>query len=209
METVEDVTRVRLVGGDLALDFVNTRSGPPSGPPDDDVLGSFGDLVAWSAYAGAMSEPEAEATRRRGLDDPSDAADTFARALRVRDDLDDVFRALAAGAQPDASALARLRDDESDALQHAELSPGTPMTWTWSGDRTPARPLRSVVHAAVQLLTEGELDRIKCCGGCRFLFKDETKNRSRRWCSMEDCGTDEKIRRYVAARRMRATGTAG
>ncbi|WP_372443637.1 CGNR zinc finger domain-containing protein [Nucisporomicrobium flavum] len=66
-------------------------------------------------------------------------------------------------------------------------------------------PLRPVVHAAVQLLTTGALDRIKRCGGCRFLFSDESKNRSRRWCSMDDCGTAEKSRRYVAVRRARTT----
>jgi predicted RNA-binding Zn ribbon-like protein len=32
------------------------------------------------------------------------------------------------------------------------------------------------------------------------LFIDKSKNRSRRWCSMEDCGTDQKIRRYLARR---------
>ncbi|WP_431899638.1 CGNR zinc finger domain-containing protein [Micromonospora chalcea] len=35
------------------------------------------------------------------------------------------------------------------------------------------------------------------------LFIDESKNRSRRWCSMDDCGTAEKIRRYVEVRRIR------
>jgi predicted RNA-binding Zn ribbon-like protein len=200
---------MRLVGGDLALDFVNTRGGPPVGTPDDDVLGGYDDLIAWSAYASAISVAEAEVARRLGLDDPSGAADVFAHSLRIRDDLDDVFRALGAGDRPSASTLARLRDEEADALQHAELSPGTTFMWSWAGDRTLARPLRSVVHSAVQLLTEGELDRIKCCGGCRFLFIDETKNRSRRWCSMEDCGKAEKIRRYVAARRMRTAGMAG
>ena len=69
-----------------------------------------------------------------------------------------------------------------------------------------ARPLRPVAHAAVQLLTAGELDRIKVCGGCRFLFIDESKNRSRRWCSMDDCGTDGEgaaLRRRTAAARAR------
>jgi predicted RNA-binding Zn ribbon-like protein len=61
--------------------------------------------------------------------------------------------------------------------------------------------VRSVVHAAVQLLTTGALDRVKGCGGCRFLFYGEGKNRSRRWCGMDDCGTTEEVRRYVGARR--------
>jgi 2-polyprenyl-6-methoxyphenol hydroxylase-like FAD-dependent oxidoreductase len=109
-------------------------------------------------------------------------------------------------ANSSTSVLARLRDDEADALGHARLDRGRAFSWTWRDDQTLVRPLRPVVHAAVQLLTAGALDRIKGCGGCRFLFVDESKNRSRRWCSMDDCGTSEKIRRYVAARRTRATG---
>jgi predicted RNA-binding Zn ribbon-like protein len=201
METVEDVTRMRLVGGNLALDFVNSRSGPPAGPPDDDVLTGYPALVAWGLYAGALTETQARALRRLSRDG-TDAA--FARALRTRDYLDKVFGPLANGREPGASALARLRDDEADALGHARLERGSTFTWTWREDRTPALPLWPVVHAAVQLLTTGPLDRIKQCGGCRFIFQDETKNRSRRWCSMDDCGTAQKIQRYVAARRTRA-----
>jgi predicted RNA-binding Zn ribbon-like protein len=58
-----------------------------------------------------------------------------------------------------------------------------------------------VAHAAVELLTGDRLDRIKRCGGCPYLFFDESRNRSRRWCSMNDCGTDQKVRRFVVKRR--------
>jgi predicted RNA-binding Zn ribbon-like protein len=204
METLEDVARMRLVGGNLALDFVNTRSGPPLGPPDDDVLTGYPELIAWGVYAGALTEAEAAALGRSSRDDPGGARAAFARAVRMRDYLDEVFRPLAAGESPSPPVLVRLRDDEADALGHARLERGSTFAWTWRDDHTLARPLRPVVHAAVQLLTTGELDRIKGCGGCRFLFNDESKNRRRRWCSMDDCGTAEKIRRYVAARRTRA-----
>lgn len=205
METVNDVTRVRLVGGNLALDFINTRTGPPVGPPDDDVLTGYLELVAWGVYAGDITEAEAAVLRRLARNDPDGADTAFARSLRTRDYLDGLFRALAAGRSPSPAVLAGLRDDEADALGHAQLELGSTFAWTWRDDHTLARPLRPVVHAAVQLLTAGALDRIKECGGCRFIFNDESKNRSRRWCSMDDCGTAEKIRRYVAARRTRAT----
>jgi predicted RNA-binding Zn ribbon-like protein len=203
METVEGVARMRLVGGNVALDFVNTRVGPPAGP-DDDVLTGYPELVAWAVYAGALTEADAAALRRQSRDNPRGARAAFARSLRVRDDLDEIFRALAADRSPHTSVLARLRDDEADALGHAQLERGSAFAWTWRDDHSLARPLRPVVHAAVHLLTTGVLDRIKECEGCGFIFNDESKNRSRRWCSMQDCGTAEKIRRYVAARRTRA-----
>ena len=97
METVEGVTRMRLVGGNLALDFINTRSGPPVGLPDDDVLTGYSELVAWGVYAGALTEAEATALRRLSRDDPDGASAAFARSLHTRDYLDEVFRALAVG----------------------------------------------------------------------------------------------------------------
>lgn len=170
------------------------------------MLTGYPELVAWGVYAGALTTAEAAALRRLSRDDPGGARAAFARALDTRDRLDEIFRSLATGRSPSAAALARLRDDEADALGHAQLVRGTTFAWAWRDDHTLARPLRPVVHAAVALLTTGALDRIKGCGGCRFVFYDETKNRGRHWCSMDDCGTTEKIRRYVAARRSRTAG---
>jgi predicted RNA-binding Zn ribbon-like protein len=33
-------------------------------------------------------------------------------------------------------------------------------------------------------------------GGCGWLFVDESRNGSRRWCSMKDCGNRAKARRH-------------
>jgi predicted RNA-binding Zn ribbon-like protein len=209
METADDVTRVRLVGGNLALDFVNTRSGPVGGEPDLDVLTGYSALIAWGVYAGALTKGEAKLSRRLARADPGEADAVFGRSLRARDDLDTVLGAVAGGGQPDSHAMLRLRDAEADAVAHGRLEDRGSFAWTWRDDRTLARPLRPAVHAGVDLLTSGELDRIKRCGGCRFLFYDESKNRSRRWCSMDDCGTTEKVRRYVAARRTRTASIGG
>ncbi|WP_117210536.1 CGNR zinc finger domain-containing protein [Allorhizocola rhizosphaerae] len=200
MEALSDVTRMRLVGGNVALDFVNSRSGPPDGPPDDDVLTGYLDVVAWSRYVGLATEVEAASLRRLARDDPGAADEAFADALRMRECLDEIFRAIAAGESPSRRGLTSLRDAEVEALSNAQFEGSGPYEWSWRRDRSLSRPVRLVVHAAVDLLTAGRLARVKGCGGCRFLFIDESKNRSRRWCSMEDCGTSEKIRRFVARR---------
>lgn len=201
METLNDVSRMRVVGGDLALDYVNTQSGPPTGPPDDDVLRGYEDVVAWARYVGAITEPEAARLRRQARVEPDGAQAVFRRALRVRDYLDEVFRAAARGGQPASRHLTRLRDDAAEALAHAQLVPlDGHYTWRWTDTHDLGRPLWPIVHAAAELLTTGPLQRLKTCAGCRFIFVDESKNRSRRWCSMEDCGTAEKIRRYVTRR---------
>lgn len=204
METSNDVTRMSVVGGNLALDFVNTRTGAPGGPADDDLLGRYDDLLSWSAHVGALTASEVARLRRLAASDEGGAAAALADGLRLRDDLDELFRGVAAGRRIPRAALDRLRDDEARALAHASAELTPTLIWTWSADRTIGRPVWPIVRAAVDLLATADPARIKQCGGCGFLFLDTTKNRSRRWCSMDDCGTAAKIERYVSARRERS-----
>ena len=55
-----------------------------------------------------------------------------------------------------------------------------------------------IAHEAAELLTANELGRVRECPGpnCGWLFLDMSKNRSRRWCSMEVCGNAAKARRH-------------
>jgi predicted RNA-binding Zn ribbon-like protein len=204
METPEDVVGFRLVAGNLALDFVNTD---PGSSPESEVLRGYDDLVAWGRHAGLLTEPEARRLLRRARRGPGEAREAFQRALRVRGYLYELFQAVAAGRPPPGRCVVALRGDEAEALARAELvAADGGFRWSWARDEDLARPLRQVVHAAVELLTAepgrraDHLRRVKRCGGCPWLFVDESKNRSRRWCSMDNCGTDEKVRRYVARR---------
>lgn len=201
METPDHTQRMRLVGGNLALDFINTRGGQPRPSPDDEVLHDYNDLIAWARHVGMLTEDEAHRLLRRARRNPDDAQNTYQRAMQVRRYLYELFGAVATGHPPPDRCIAALGSDEAEALARAELVSGDGgFAWNWAHDNELARPLRPIVHAAVTLLTGGPLQRVKRCDGCQWLFIDESKNRSRRWCSMEDCGTDEKVRRYLARR---------
>ena len=205
METPTHIARNRIVGGDLALDFLNTQDGPPDGPADNDALLEYDDLVLWARHVGGLEDAEAAALIDLGRGSPDQARAMLDRALAVRSDLHALFSASAHGQPPPSAALEALRDVETEALEHARLvSHGEHMTWSWDDDRELGRPLWPVVHAAVELLTGDRLGRVKACGGCSYLFVDASKNGSRRWCAMEDCGTAAKSRTFVARRRERA-----
>lgn len=192
---------MRLVGGSLALDFVNTRGGRPRPSAEDEALHDYDDLVAWGRQVGELTEAEARRLLRRARRSPDEAQQAYRRAVQLRSYLYELFSAVAVGRPPPARWTAALRNDEAEALGRAELVRADGgFHWSWARDHDLARPLRPVVHAAVALLTAGPLQRIKRCDGCRWLFIDESKNRSRRWCAMEDCGTAEKVRRYLARR---------
>jgi predicted RNA-binding Zn ribbon-like protein len=47
------------------------------------------------------------------------------------------------------------------------------------------------------------LHRVKGCDDCRCAFVDTTKNNSRRWCSIDECGKEAKMARYIAKRATR------
>jgi predicted RNA-binding Zn ribbon-like protein len=53
-----------------------------------------------------------------------------------------------------------------------------------------------IVEAAVALLVSDAMQKVKSCPTCGWLFLDVSKNRSRRWCSMDTCGAVAKARRY-------------
>jgi len=161
---------MRLVGGHLALDFANTIE------PSREHLAAPSDLVAWGREVGLRGEADAS---------------TLKRARELRRTVYEVFRPLAEGREPDADALAALAAFHADAVADARLVPGE--GFVWDGDL-----LAPIAVAAVDLLRTGPLDRLKVCAGCPWLFLDTSRNRSRRWCSMSDCGARLKMRRYRA-----------
>jgi predicted RNA-binding Zn ribbon-like protein len=191
------LTDLRIVGGNLALDFVNTRGGPRHGPADSEWLSSYEDFAAWSSRAGLAdpSTPPGETAPRAAL------LAAFARVQACRDDMYEIFLALADGSAPPEAALRRIQLAYVEALAHGQLTRGMQgCAWTWDPGSGPLAPLWSVVAAAVDLLTHGPAGRIKSCHACRFMFIDQSKNSSRRWCSMDDCGKAAKIARYLQHR---------
>ena len=200
METLEYIERLRIVGGDIALDFINTEDGdPPS-----ECLRDYVDLVAWSVRVGPLSLEEGERLVGEADRWPEDAEVVYRDALRLRGALYGVFRAVAEGGDAPERGLETLRGYEREALSRGKLVHGEEgFVWEWKDGRDLARMLWPVAHAATGLLTSGDLDRLKLCAGCYWLFLDASRNHSRRWCTMEVCGTEEKMRRYVAKRAAR------
>jgi predicted RNA-binding Zn ribbon-like protein len=204
MVTPGYIDELRIVGGHLALDFVNTVDGEPDGETGFENLRSYGDLVAWSRRVGLLSWNEAGRLGREANRRPEEAEAVYLDALGLRDVLYGIFCAIAEGGDPPSDSLETLRGYEREAISRGRLVPGNDgFGWQWKGEEDLASVLWPVAHAATGLLTSGGLSRLKRCAGCHWLFLDTSRNRSRRWCTMEVCGTQEKVRRYVAKRAAR------
>jgi len=189
---------MRLDGGHPALDLVNTVYGQPDGPVEADVLATPGDLMTFARRVGVADQAT-----------PA-SADALQSAVALRDALDAVLRAQLAGEDPPARPRAAVEAAARAALRAAHLAPhGQSLRWTWPAN-DPQAPVHRLAHAAIQLLTsEADLAVLHCCAGCRWLFLDRSRGAGRRWCSMADCGTNAKKRRYVQRRRERGAASAG
>jgi predicted RNA-binding Zn ribbon-like protein len=183
---------MRLDGGHPALDLVNTVYGQVDGPVEADVLARPDDLVAFAGRVGIAgpATPSAPAALRA--------------AIGLRDALDAVLAAHLAGAPPRAAALEALAAAGRAALAAGRLAPGDgAVAWTWPDDDARA-PVHRLAHAALALLGDpAALARLHRCDACRWMFLDHSRGAGRRWCSMADCGTEAKKRRYVERRRAR------
>ena len=205
------VADIGFMGGNIALDFVDTIGGPLVAKPEpiDEFLRSYEDLVMFGLKTGTLSERAARRLRRAARDRPDEAEAVLARAREKRALIEAAFRPVSEGQEPPAAVLAELRDFAAEAIAHGELTRAEDgFDWSWESSDELDTPLWPIAHAALELITEGPLDRIKSCGRCRWLFLDTTKNHSRRWCSTEGCGTDVKKERYVARRRARRAGSS-
>ncbi|MGH2736911.1 MAG: CGNR zinc finger domain-containing protein [Actinomycetota bacterium] len=56
----------------------------------------------------------------------------------------------------------------------------------------------AIALSAAEFLASGDRERLKVCAnpGCRWVFYDQSKNQSRRWCDGNLCGNLFKVRRY-------------
>jgi predicted RNA-binding Zn ribbon-like protein len=191
-------TQLRLVGGDPALDLANTLEGPDA----PETLVDYEELTAWAARAGVIDRPTAKRLAAGAHERPADGARVLTEARDLRTTVDAVFRAVAIGDEPPEGALAQLVDRGAAAVARARLRPSRDgFVFAWEGDDL-ERPLWPLAAAAVDLLRAGPLDRLKVCDVCPWLFIDTSRNRSRRWCSMSECGGRLKMKRYRERRAM-------
>jgi predicted RNA-binding Zn ribbon-like protein len=195
----------KLYGGRLCLDFANTVE-PREAEPRRDALTGYDVLVAWARHAGAIDDATAARLRESAASDPAAARASLAEAVELREASYRVFAAIAHDAVPEAADLRVLQRADAEAVRHANLVPasgGYALAWDDAAGELD-RAWWPVARSAVELLTAGPLERVKQCAGrsgCGFLFFDTSKNRVRRWCSMEECGWQEKASLQTTRRR--------
>jgi predicted RNA-binding Zn ribbon-like protein len=195
----------------LCLDFANTAEFHASSTPVE-RLNDYLDLVDWGMEARLLSPHEAGELRQRAEQQPEQAAANLQQALNLREAIYRIFAAIGGERPVDPADLAILNAALREALPHMQVvlsTTGFDWGWDTSRDRLD-RMLWPVARSAADLLLAENLDRVRECAddrGCGYLFLDMSRNRSRRWCSMESCGNRAKAQRHYA--RTKGTTTEG
>ncbi len=197
-----------LLGGRLCLDFTNTVGSHASETPSEH-LHSYGDLLEWSRQAAVVTDEEAKQLERLAAEHPAEAVAVYEQAIALRETIYRTFSAVADGRVVGAEDMDALNRSLADALRHLRIvAADEGFAWDWTpDDRAFDRMLWPVVRSAAELLVSGELSRVRECSGdtCGWLFVDMSRNRSRRWCDMEDCGNRAKARRHYQRQRRGST----
>lgn len=188
------------VGGDLAVDLVNTADWTARGL-ENDLLSDYARLLAWATGAGAISADVAARLDRVAREHPVAVKSALAAAHHLRATIRTAFEAVVTGRTPD---LAELNAALSRALAHRRLDSAPEAHWTWVGaERDLESPLWPVALAAATLLTSPDATRLRTCAkpDCGWMFVDRSRNGFRRWCQMATCGNEEKARRRASRAR--------
>lgn len=190
---------ISAVREDLCLVYANTLSWRGSATPVEE-LRDFAALLGWierSARVGAGGAREIKNWARRHR---REAATVFAEAIALREVIFRIFAAFAVSepvrdrdflalksalaAAPARSELARLHGGYAWRIEHPRPSVSD--------------LLIAVLWSAADLMLDARKRRIRQCASekCLWLFIDESKSGTRRWCDMASCGNRAKSRRH-------------
>jgi predicted RNA-binding Zn ribbon-like protein len=198
-------TKFGFVGGALCLDFTNTVDGRLA-IAQDDRLHSYSDLLGWSEQAKILNAREAQQLARVAAHQPEETQRVFEQAITLREAIYRMVIAVMNRRQPKAADLTLLNEVLSRALAQGHIATTKEgLAWNWRGDEEAFdQPLWQIARSAADLLTSERLNQVKKCEGetCGWLFIDASRNHSRRWCDMNDCGNRAKARRHY--QRLRA-----
>lgn len=206
-----NTNKFKLIGGAASLNFVNTVSGRLSNPNKKnerdyldfyraDKLEDYADLLAWSVKAELIFETEAKRLAELAENEPRAAQKVLKRAHVLRESTYRLFKSVVESWQPEADDLERLNQELNVASKYQNFSAsenGFRFEWVDRANSLDAM-LWQVAQSAAETLLTADFSRIRQCGGdgCRWLFLDTSRNRSRQWCDMKDCGNLAKVRRF-------------
>ena len=196
MKSQPTIATMKLLGGNPALDFVNTvdcRIGK-WGP---DLLADHDSLLLWAVRVGLIGDALAGRVR---ANEPAGQQSALQAAKTLREALYRLFLAEDGDAPVQAADLAVLDMWVARAMAERTLAVSNTgrIAWTFADSTDPGLVTRRVALAASELLLDPTRRPVRQCHGpdCGWLFLDTTRGGHRLWCSSAGCGTRVRVRRF-------------
>jgi predicted RNA-binding Zn ribbon-like protein len=195
-----------LAGGRLCLDFANTVSGIRVFD-ERDRLADYSDLLSWARQASLLDKAREAKLLEAARQAPRQAGAAFRESIALREAIYGIFLAVAEERAPPPGDLDFLNASLGRSLAHRRIEGRVSgaaryvLGWEDVPGRLDSIIWPVVASAAELLASTDDLSRVRVCGlfethECGWLFLDETRSRTRRWCSMETCGNRAKARRH-------------
>jgi predicted RNA-binding Zn ribbon-like protein len=203
MDTKKTIDDITLLGGHVALDFVNTvdSRGDRWGP---DYLTSFRDLTDWALRVELIDQREHDSVLQKAKASPAAAEVELENARDLRETLHRIFSAEERDSTPRESDLDNLSDAFAHAASRRRLRNGEDgVIWTYTPSAAMSDIAGRLALMAAELLTSRRQRRpVRICQGrnCGWLFLDLSRGGHRRWCSDKTCGSAARVRKFRAER---------
>jgi predicted RNA-binding Zn ribbon-like protein len=192
------------VGHYRCLDFVNTALVVARGRADP--IQDFDGLVSWLHEAGLIDAAQRSVALQK-WSKGREAQQAYAGALLFRMRLAEIAERLVSRRQVPKSGFNAINEQLQSRVTRAKLKRGkSGFVERFEADFTEPRQLIvPLAQSAADLLCHGDLSLVKRCANpsCSLYFYDTSKNHTRRWCSMETCGSRMKMAAYYQRQRLR------
>ena len=188
------------MGGEAALDFVNTITGRDQTPRD--WLDAYPRLLEWTGRAELLPTAVLRVLEKTAKAEPARANQALQRAKQLREALFLIATSMIWGKAPPQNAVDVLnRNWQAGVLAHELRYQKREVLLAMRSDAIDLELIASVIawRFAKNVLPEAR-NRLRICAGgnCSWLFLDHSKAGRRRWCDMAVCGNAAKSRRFQA-----------
>ena len=149
---------------------------------------------------GTISPGEAKTLSHRAARHPAEAKSVHRRTIELREAIYRIFSNSLQGRSQAQEDLAVFNNYLAGALVQSTIvktEDGFSMEIKGNKENLDWM-LNPVIRSAADLMVSKEIKRVKKCADptCGWLFLDTSRNRSRRWCDMRDCGNRAKASRF-------------
>ena len=194
------------IGGDAALDFINTVTGRDESPRD--WLDSYARLLDWATLVRLLPERNLRALTRRMHGESAAATRALTRAKALREEMFALVSAMVCGNLPPKTALATLREHWLIGTEAHDLrfDNGRVIADVRADAADLGLVAAMVAYRMVEHVMPQPAERLRMCSGtnCAWVFIDSSKAGRRRWCDMAVCGNAAKAQRFYARTRKRS-----